>query len=233
MNEEYAELLKILGVWMSDTTLLKRAFTHRSFVHEGIEDKHNERLEFLGDAVLELIVTEYLYHQFPDKREGEMTNYRSSLVCKEALAGMGEKLEIGKYLRMSKGEKNSGGAEKAYILANAIEALIGALFLGLGFGKARAVVEQHLLPELEQIIAEGRHLDAKSQVQEIIQAQFGVTPEYELLEEKGMDHEKLFSFAVLIDGKKIGTGEGGSKKRAQIAAAQNALDNAQKWQKTQ
>jgi ribonuclease-3 len=228
----YASLEQKIGITFKDQKLLKTAFVHRSYVNEHKNEKggHNERLEFLGDAVLELIVTEYLYKKYPQSNEGEMTNWRSALVKGNNLANVAQELDIGKYLFLSKGEEKGKGREKPYILANAVEALIGAIYLEQGYQAAHNFIHQYIIKELEQIIEKGLHIDAKSSFQEMAQEQTGVTPHYEVLEEMGPDHEKKFRVAAYIKEEKIAEGLGSSKQKAEESAAENALA-AKGWKK--
>ena len=218
------EFQKKIGHDFKNFGLLVKAFIHRSFVNESKEaDEHNERLEFLGDAVLELIVTEYLFQKFPEKPEGEMTALRSALVKGERLAEVARELDAGKYLKLSKGEARSGGANKPYLLANVFEAILGAVYLDAGFKKAKKLVEKFLLPKLEKIIAEGAQIDAKSNFQELAQARLAITPEYKVLSESGPDHEKIFEMGAYVGDQLFGKGKGPSKQAAEQAAAAEAL----------
>ncbi len=208
------------------------AFIHRSYMNEHKDGSigHNERLEFLGDAVLELVVTEYLYIHYPDHDEGEMTNWRSALVKGNNLANVALELDLGKYLSLSKGEEKSGGREKPYILANTVEALIGAIYLDQGYEKVHGFIHQFITRELESIIKEGLHIDAKSLFQEISQERLSTTPIYKVLEESGPDHEKHFLMGAYLSEELIGEGEGTSKQKAEEEAAKDALKN-KNWKK--
>ncbi len=209
----------------------KEAFTHRSAVNERTKIKaHNERLEFLGDAVLELVVTDYLYKNFQEKSEGELTSLRSALVKKEMLAHVARKLEIGALLKMSKGEERSGGREKDYLLANLMEAFIGALYLSGGYVVAEAFIIKFILSELDEILSTSAHIDAKSQFQELTQGDFGITPHYEVLSSEGKDHDKTFVLGAFLGDLQVGTGTGGSKKEGQVAAAGDAWDRRSEWE---
>jgi ribonuclease-3 len=224
-------LFKRIGFSISDNALLMEAFTHRSAVNESSQLRvHNERLEFLGDAVLELITTEFLYETF-DSPEGELTNLRSALVKGDHLAQVARKLSMGEYLILSHGEKKSGGAEKDYLLANLIEAFIGAIYLDKGFDTAKKFIKEYILCDLDTILRQGSHRDSKSEFQEITQGQLGITPHYEVISENGLDHEKTFSIAAYIGEKKVGQGKGYSKKEAQVNAASDALTHKEKWLK--
>jgi ribonuclease III len=222
---QFAKLEKLIKLKFKQLDLLELAFTHRSYLNEHREiAEHNERLEFLGDAVLELVVTEYLYLTYKDKPEGELTNWRSALVRGDNLARIARKLEIGQYLRLSRGEENSGGRSKDYILANAVEALIGAIYLEKGIKGAKLFIDQYVILGLEEILAAKLHLDAKSRFQELAQAEVEITPEYRLLGESGPDHEKIFTMGVYLGEELIAEGRGGSKQNAEEEAARKALD---------
>lgn len=218
------------SIFQSNKDTFLEAFTHRSSVNENSKILiHNERLEFLGDAVLELITTEFLFHKFSEFPEGEMTNLRSALVKKETLAKVARKLELGILLRMSKGEARSGGRDKDYLLANLLEAFIGALYLTAQYEITQKFIEKFLFVELEEILENALHIDAKSQFQELTQGELGITPKYEVLNSFGKDHAKTFILGAFLNEKKVGEGKGGSKKEAQVIAAQDALDNLEKW----
>lgn len=208
--------------------LFTEAFTHRSAITSNTINEHNERLEFLGDAVLELVTTEFLFHRYPDP-EGVLTNYRSALVKRENLAVVARKLELGKLLRLSRGEDRSGGRSKDYLLANALEAFIGALYLAGGIPIAKDFIKRFVLVELDEILEEGAHIDAKSAFQEFTQGEFGITPTYEVLEAVGKDHEKEFKMGAYLEETLVGTGSGKSKKEAQTDAALQALSTKEKW----
>ena len=229
-------LLQVLGLEYIPEyePLFTEAFTHRSSVNEKMaHQRHNERLEFLGDAVLELVTTEALFHQFPNKPEGELTNIRSALVCGQNLAKVARKLRLGEHLILSAGEARSGGAEKDYLLANVIEAFIGAIYKSQGMGAVQKFISEWILIDTEEIIRTGAHVDAKSEFQEITQGTIGLTPHYEVLSEEGKDHEKQFEIGAYIDEQLVGTGVGGSKKEAQTAAAEDALTKKIEWLETE
>lgn len=221
----YQNLEKKIGFTFKDQKLLKTVFIHRSYMNENRKEEltHNERLEFLGDAVLELVVTEYLYKNYPEHTEGEMTNWRSALVKGNNLANVAKSLELGEYLYLSHGEEKSGGRKKPYILANTVEALIGAVYLEHGYKIAHKFIDHFIIQELENIIEKGLHIDAKSKFQEWSQEKFGITPTYEVLEEFGPDHDKRFKMGAYHDKKLMGEGEGSSKQKAEESAAQNSL----------
>ncbi len=209
--------------------LLETALVHRSFVNENRSvNEHNERLEFLGDAVLELVVTEYLYNKYPTKPEGDLTSWRSALVKGEHLAEVASELELGQYLQLSKGEARSGGREKAYLLANTFEAVLGALYLDAGYEVVRDFIARVLLPRLDQILKEGTHIDAKSSLQEKSQEKKSITPEYKVLKEAGPDHAKMFTIGAFFAAEQVGEGKGASKQIAEQNAARDALEKL-KW----
>jgi ribonuclease-3 len=215
---------KSIEVNFTDKALLRQAFVHRSYLNENPDfpGGHNERLEFLGDAVLELIVTEYLYKTYPNP-EGELTNWRSALVKGETLSEVADDLQMEPYLHLSRGEAKGNGRSRQLILANAFEALIGALYLDQGYDITKSFIHRILIGRLEGIIATGAHIDAKSKFQEVAQERHGITPNYEVLSESGPDHDKEFTVGVYLGKKKIGVGEGASKQAAQQEAAKAAL----------
>lgn len=219
------ELERELKIKFNNKELLKQAFVHRSYLNENdFSLGHNEKLEFLGDAVLELITTDYLYNKFTDKDEGELTALRASLVKKETLTKVAEELEFYKYIKLSKGESKTIN-NQATILANAVEALIGAMYLDTGLKIAKQFIANHIFPKLDSIIKSNAYIDAKSQLQEIMQEKSGITPHYEITKESGPDHNKKFVVAVYIADKKLAEGEGGSKQIAETNAAASALKN--------
>lgn len=206
--------------------LLITALTHRSALNERISTspESNERLEFLGDAVLELATTEFLFAQFPTKPEGELTAYRSALVKTTTLAEVATKLELGEKLLMSRGEEASGGRRNTSLLADTFEAVVGALYLDQGFEPATAFLKEHLFTHVEAMLAQKLYRDPKSQLQEAVQAQGFEAPAYEVVSEVGPDHDKLFTVTVLVAGRPSGTGTGKSKQLAQQEAAKKALE---------
>lgn len=227
----YKELEKKIGIVFQDQELLDTAFVHASYVneHRDKKSKHNERLEFLGDAVLELVVTEFLFKNFPAKGEGILTNWRSALVKGKHLAEIAEKLDLGLYLYLSRGEERSGGRKKHYILANTLEALIGAIYLDQGYKIAHEFIDNMILAQLTSILEKGLHIDAKSRFQEISQEILGVTPVYQLVEETGPDHNKSFTMAAYVEEELVAKGSGSSKQKAEQAAATAAL-KAKQWE---
>ena len=205
--------------------LLETALTHRSYLNENRSVKeHNERLEYLGDAVIELAVSAFLYHTYSDKPEGDLTAIRSALVRTETLASVSKTLDFGKTLRMSKGEIASGGRENVALLANTFEAVIGALYLDQGYEKVVSFLQDNLYPKVEEIVAKNLYKDFKSTLQEMVQSNGKTTPEYEVVSQIGPDHDKLFTVGVKIDGQLIAQGTGKSKQIAQQQAAANALE---------
>jgi len=214
-----------VGLCFHDKSLLDRALTHRSFLNENphwtLED--NERLEFLGDAVLDLIVAEYLYHHFPERQEGELTSLRAALVRTESLADFARRIDLGAYLRLGRGEAESGGRERLALLCSAFEALIGALYLDQGIEAVTAFVMRFITPAISHILAQELSKDAKSRLQEWSQGQWHLTPTYRTVSERGPDHAKEFTVQVLIGNRVYGQGTGPSKQAAEQAAAAAAL----------
>lgn len=213
-----------LGVAYNNIELLVTAFTHRSYLneHRKTVHEHNERLEFLGDAVLELVVTEYLYGNFSDP-EGILTNWRSALVRTESISAAAKRYEFEPLLRLSRGEKRGTERARAQILANCYEAVTGSLYLDQGYDAAKKFIAQSLLTTFEEILKTGSWMDPKSHLQEVVQSQEGHTPVYRVLSEEGPDHDKTFTVGVFVDGKLRGQGTGPSKQAGQQQAAQAAL----------
>lgn len=218
----FVNLEKTIGIYFKNKDLLAQALTHRSAVRLSKGKGHNERFEFLGDAVLELIATEYLF-SLGQKSEGEMTNLRSALVNRENLASVAREIKLGEYLFISRGEERSGGRDKDSTLANAVEALIGALYLDQGFEATQTFCHDFILTRLNQLMAQGKDRDEKSLFQEKAQEQEGVTPHYDVIEAEGPDHDKTFTCAVFIGDEEVATGTGNSKQKAEQAAAKAAL----------
>ena len=225
MNQEQFE--KNIGIEFKDKNLLKQALTHRSYINEnkslGLE--HNERLEFLGDAVLELVITDFLFSEYQRMNEGEMTSIRSALVNADTCALVATKLEVNDHLLLSRGESRDFGRARQYILANALEAIIGAIYIDQGYSVARDFVLSNITPLAENIIKEGRWIDAKSLFQEKAQEHEGFTPLYKTVKESGPDHDKHFTVAVYIGTEKVALGDGKSKQDAEQEAARKALEN--------
>jgi ribonuclease-3 len=220
-------LEKTIGISFRKKDLLVQALVHRSAVKERSQYGNNERLEFLGDAVLELATTDHLFH-LSEKSEGELTNWRSALVQGEHLAEIAREIKLGEYLYMSRGEEASHGRDKSSTLANAVEALIGAIYLDQGFEKAREFCERFILRRLGSLLARGKHRDEKSLFQEKAQERIGITPHYDVVSEEGPDHDKVFTCAVFIGEEKVAEGAGNSKQRAEQAAAKAGL-KAKGW----
>jgi ribonuclease-3 len=216
-----------------NNSLLQEALTHRSYLNEHPSSgwKHNERLEFLGDAVLELIVTKLLYKKFPEKTEGELTSLRASLVNTKSLARVAAKLEINQYLYVSKGESRLHNQQNQAILANTFEAIIGALYLDQGLKEVQKFIEKYLWSQLDMILKLELYLDPKSHLQELTQEKYNYTPSYQILEEKGPDHSKKFKSGVFFEKKLISIGQGSSKQAAEIDAAKKALRKIKKEKK--
>lgn len=224
-DQKLAEFQKKIGSNFSDEKILLTALTHRSFLNEN-KDKnlqHNERLEFLGDAVLEFIITELLFQQYPDKTEGDLTSFRAATVKTPSLAESALTLNLGDYLYLSKGEEATGGRKRQYILANAFEALIGALYLDQGISAVRKFLDKYLFPKIKNIIENRLDIDNKSKLQEIVQEELGFTPNYQLISETGPDHNKKFEMAVVIGSIMLTKGIGQNKQEAEQQAAAQAL----------
>jgi ribonuclease-3 len=214
----------VLGADFAQLDLLVTAFTHRSYVNEHKKSvhEHNERLEFLGDAVLELVVTAYLYASFPEP-EGVLTNWRSALVRTESIGAAAMRCNFEPLMRLSRGEKRGTERARLQILANAYEAVIGALYLDQGYDAAEKFIHNTLLVTFEEILKTGSWQDPKSRLQELVQSQDGFTPVYKVLSEEGPDHDKVFTVGVFVDGQMKGQGQGPSKQAGQVAAAEAAL----------
>ncbi len=224
-------LEKKLGIQFKNQKLLVQAFTHRSYLNENPSFGlgHNERLEFLGDAVLELVVTEYLYGRFSEKPEGELTALRAALVNAEMLSDIGAELGMSEYLLLSRGEKKDTGRARSYILANAFEALIGALYLDHGYEVSAEFLKRVLFGHLEEVLEKKLWRDPKSVFQEEAQDRLGITPNYRVLKEIGPDHQKRFSVGVFLGAVFAAEGSGPSKQEAEVEAAEKALV-AKGWQ---
>lgn len=220
------ELAKALGIEIKNPAFFQEALTHRSYLNEnrGYEHPHNERLEFLGDAVLELAVTEFLFTKFPQKPEGELTNLRAALVNGEMLGTIGKEIALDGFLLMSRGEAKDTGRARNYLVANAMEAVIGALYRDQGYQAAEDFIARNIFTRLEKVIAEGLYTDAKSHFQEKAQEHTGITPNYRILKESGPDHDRSFTAGVYIEDELIAEGNGNSKQEAQREAAKNALE---------
>lgn len=213
------------GFTFSNPELLVTALTHRSYMneHKKSAKEHNERLEFLGDAVLELVVTEHLYKNYGEP-EGILTNWRAALVRTESIGAAGDKLGLIELLRLSRGEKHGSDRAREQILANAFEAVTGAIYLDQGYDVAKEFIHKNILSTLEEILSSGSWRDPKSRLQEVAQSTEGQTPVYKVLEESGPDHDKIFTLGVFVAGKLKGKGTGPSKQFAQQEAAKAALE---------
>jgi len=219
-----------VGVVFKEKKLLKQAFTHRSYINENRDSKleHNERLEFLGDAVLELVITDYLYKRLKDSSEGELTSLRSALVNADTCSRVAQNLGANEFLLLSKGESKDTGRARQYILANTLEAIIGAMYLDQGYEIAQNFILAHIAPLVEDILKDGAWIDAKSLFQEKAQEYKGLTPVYKTMRESGPDHDKHFIVGVYIGKELYGEGEGKSKQDAEQEAARVALE-AKGW----
>jgi ribonuclease-3 len=226
MQKDFSQFEQSLNLSFSDPKLLRQAFTHRSYLneHRGEVEAHNERLEFLGDAVLELISTHFLYEKFPTHNEGELTAFRAALVNAVTCAEIATKLGMNDYLLLSRGESKDNGRARGILLANAFEALIGAIYLDKGMDAAREFITEHLFPKIDEIVENKSWRDAKSALQEKVQEHQGMTPYYAVIKETGPDHDKEFVVGVYAKDSMIAQGTGKSKQEAEQSAARNALD---------
>ena len=224
--KDFTLLEEKLGLKFKDNNLLVQAFCHRSYLNENTKFKleNNERLEFLGDDVLELVVTDYLYKSYPKKPEGELTNWRAALVNSKMLSKVSKKLGFNDFLLLSKGERGENGKARLYILGDALEAFIGALFLDQGFDICEEFTQKHLLVKLSKIIEQGAFRDPKSYFQEQAQERLRITPVYKVLDEWGADHDKHFLVGVFLEQEKVAQGEGSSKQEAEEKSAEKALE---------
>ncbi|MBI4093687.1 ribonuclease III [Candidatus Kaiserbacteria bacterium] len=222
---EFSSFEQKIEYTFKNRALLEQAFTHRSYLNENreLEREHNERLEFLGDAVLELVVTEFLYEKYPAKPEGDLTAYRAALVNTQSISEAGTKLGMNEFLLLSRGESRDTGRARQIILANAFEALIGAIYLDAGYKESQRFIAEQLFHKTDDVVSKRLWQDAKSRLQEIAQGTVGVTPTYELSSQSGPDHDKRFVVAARIGDERIATGEGHSKQEAEQDAAQKAL----------
>ena len=215
-----------LNIFFSNKELLKTAFMHRSYLneHKNLKAESNEKLEFLGDSVLSLITSSYLFKKYPEFSEGEYTDIKASLVKTESLTDSAIKLELGDYIFLSKGESNSGGRVNKNILADCFEALIGAIFLEKGFNRAYKFTLDYLIEDkLGEIIDKKLYFSSKSKFQEIMQQKYKVMPDYKLVKESGPEHKRIFNIAIYFRGKKLAEGMGMTKKQAEEVAARKAL----------
>lgn len=223
--KDLKELEKKLNITFNNKDLLIQAFVHRSYLNENPDFalSNNERLEFLGDAVLELVVTRELFERHPDKSEGDLTAWRASLVNSRMLVTMANEMDFSSFLLLSRGETKEKGKGRDYILANTFEAFIGALYLDQGLEAAKKLILKHLMPKLPDIIENGLFMDGKSTFQEKAQEKVQITPTYKVLKEWGPDHARHFTIGVFLDEEKAGEGEGSSKQEAEVKAAENAI----------
>ena len=223
--KNFPKLEKELEINFKDKNLLTQAFCHRSYLNENqsLALEHNERLEFLGDAVLELVVTEFLYRHYPKKTEGELTAWRAALVNAESLTQTARELNFNEYLLLSRGETKDTGKARDFILANSLEAFIGSFYLDRGYEACKTFIKKHLLGKLPEIVRQGLFKDSKSHFQEKAQEKTSITPVYKVLRESGPDHAKRFEIGVFLEDKLVAKGEGLSKQEAEEKAATNAL----------
>ncbi len=226
----FDELEKTLNLKFKDQNLVKSAFIHRSYLNEHPDETlpHNERLEFLGDSVLGFVVSEYLFKTYPDHPEGDLTNFRSSIVNARVLAQAAKKLNLGSFLLLSRGEEATGGRDRQYLLANTFEAMLGAIYLDLGIKEAEKLIHSELIPLLTDIVSNKLYRDFKSLLQEKLQEKIGITPSYKVLEEIGPDHNRTFKVGVFASDKLLAEGTGRSKQLAEQEAASSALANIDK-----
>lgn len=231
IDADLVQLQSLLGVTFTDPNILRSAITHRSYLNEHREATwdHNERLEFLGDAVLELVVTDYLFHKYLEKPEGELTAVRAALVNTVSLAAASEQLGVNDFLLMSKGEAKDVGRARQYILANAFEACIGAIYLDQGYETAKGFIAARLFAKTEEIVRKRLWQDAKSRFQELAQEHVSVTPSYETVSQEGPDHDRVFTVGVYLRKELVAEGTGRSKQEAEQQAAEAAIV-AKGWQ---
>ncbi len=226
MELNLSKLETLLGVEFTNKEYLLTAVTHRSYLNEHREatQDHNERTEFLGDAVLELVVTDFLFNKYPEKPEGELTAIRAALVNTISLSESSAKLGVNDFLLMSKGEAKDTGRARQYILANAFEALIGAIYLDKGYDAAKEFIAKHLFPKTERIVEKRLWQDPKSRFQEMAQENVSITPTYELVSQEGPDHDRVFTVGVFLKSEKVAEGKGRSKQEAEQDAAEKAVE---------
>jgi len=220
------KLEKSLKINFKDKNLLKQALTHRSYLNEHPEyqGESNERLEFLGDAILEFTTSDHLYRVFPEFPEGQLTVFRSAIVSTKTLSKVAKSLNLGQFLFMAKGEEEGGGRNNPTLLANTVEAIIGAIFLDQGLKTTQDFIKRHILFLLPQIIRSGAYKDAKSKLQELVQERVKNPPIYKVIKEEGPDHAKIFTVGVFVNSKKLAQGKGSSKQEAEEEAAKTALE---------
>lgn len=220
------EFSRTVGVTFRDMHLLRIAFTHRSYVNEHRDEgaEHNERLEFLGDAVLELVVTTFLFEKFPDRTEGDLTAYRAALVNTNTISDAAVQLGMNNFLRLSRGEARDTGRARQYILANTFEAVIGAMYLDQGYDAAKHFIAAHIFPLVDEVVRKRLWQDNKSRFQEEAQERLSITPSYATLNEQGPDHNKRFTVGAFLAEHLVARGEGSSKQEAEQSAAKAALE---------
>jgi len=223
----YTKIEKTIGVKFKNKALLKKAFTHRSYLneHSKLNLSSNERLEFLGDAILELWVSDQIFNRFPNHPEGYLTNFRAKVVFTESLAKIAQKLNLGSFLLLSRGEGKEGGRQNRSLSANTLEALIGAIYEDQGLRAVQGFLKKNILPQIKKITKEPILKDYKSLLQEVIQKKGKIAPDYRLIKSSGPDHNKTFVFTVLADNRRVGEGKGKTKQTAQQNAAQKALES--------
>lgn len=215
---------KRVGIYFYNKKLLNLALTHRSTIKDNLPNSNNERLEFLGDSILGLSVTEFLYSSYEDKREGDLAKIKSYVVSEEVLSKVGINIGINEFLLVGKGEEYNGGRKKNAIIADAVEALFGAYLLDRGYRKAKKFILSLIIPEIDLVIKGDYRKDYKTIYQEVIQKEYKVCPRYELITKTGPDHDKIFKYSVTVNGEVKGTGVGKTRKSAEQNAAKNALD---------
>jgi len=230
MDKDFSVFEKKSGYIFKNKTLLRTAFTHRSYINEnkGAKLEQNERLEFLGDAVLELVTTDFLFREYTTHSEGDLTTYRSALVNAITLSEIAGNLNMNDFLLLSRGESKDTGRARQFILANTFEAVVGAIYMDGGYEPAKDFIDRVLLSFADKLISRGNLVDAKSMFQEKAQDEVGVTPSYKLVKESGPDHDKLFTIGVFLGKDQIALGEGQSKQDAEQDAAQKAIE-AKGW----
>ncbi|MFK7780649.1 MAG: ribonuclease III [Candidatus Gracilibacteria bacterium] len=228
--EKFEKLLYNLDIKHNNISHYILAFIHRSVVNEKPEyaPEHNERLEFLGDAVLELVVTNNLYRDYPKKTEGELTDIRSALVRGTNLSKIAKQLNFSEYLVLGKGEEMTGGRKNNYLLANVVEAILGAIYIDLGLDEATIFINKYIYPTINEILENNLTKDFKTTIQEYAQAEYEITPSYKVISESGLDHDKIFEIGIYLGQKIVGKGAGSSKKKAQEKAAEDGFNNIKK-----
>ena len=229
--DRFADLRASLGLHDVPDDLLELAFTHSSYSREhGLDElANNQRLEYLGDAVLDLVFAAHLYRTYPDLPEGDLTRLKAAVVRKSALAAVARQLELGQYILLGRGEETTGGRAKASLLADVVEALIGAVFLAAGFARSREFVLEHFSSLLEDVESRDSLRDHKSALQEILQARSISPPHYRVIRTEGPPHDRWFTVDACMNGTVIGTGEGGAKRAAEQQAAEEALESIDEW----